>query len=103
LALTQVICGGFHRDDHCGGLPGVSMAQLILTRAAKTGSSDDDYDVLENGVVVGRIMKAADAPEGTPWRWTLLFEYHDDRAQTLGYEKTREAAMTAFRKSWRRE
>ena len=77
------------------------MAQLILTRAAKTGASDDDYDVLENGVRVGRIMKTADATEGTPWRWTLLFEYHQDRAQTLGYEATREAAMAAFRKSWR--
>jgi hypothetical protein len=28
--------------------------------------SDDDYDVLADGVVVGRIMKAAAAPEGTP-------------------------------------
>jgi hypothetical protein len=79
------------------------MPQLILTRAAKTGSSDDDYEVLEDGAVVGRIMKTADAPEGTPWRWTLLFEYHEDRAQALGYEKTREGAMAAFRKSCRRE
>ena len=29
------------------------------------------YDVLADGVVVGRIMKAAAAPEGTPWLWTL--------------------------------
>jgi hypothetical protein len=79
------------------------MAQLILTRAAKTGSSDDDYDVLENGVVVGRIIKTADAPEGTPWLWTLLFEYQEDRAQTHGYEATREAAMAAFVKNWRGE
>jgi hypothetical protein len=46
----------------------------------------------------GEFMKTTDAPEGTPWRWTLLFEYHDDRAQTLCYEKTREAAMAVFRK-----
>jgi hypothetical protein len=53
------------------------MAQLILTRAAKSGSSSDDYEVFENGVVVGRIMKTADAPEGTPWRWTLLLDVAD--------------------------
>jgi hypothetical protein len=29
--------------------------------------SDDDYDVPADGTVVGRIMKAAAAPEGTPW------------------------------------
>jgi hypothetical protein len=33
--------------------------------------SDDDYDVLAGGVVVGRIMRAAASPEGTPWLWTL--------------------------------
>jgi hypothetical protein len=35
--------------------------------------------------------------------WTLLlFGYHEDRT-THGYEPTREAAMAAFAKSWRRE
>jgi hypothetical protein len=43
------------------------MAQLILKRAAKTGSSEDDYDLLEKGVVVGRTMKIYAAPESTPW------------------------------------
>jgi hypothetical protein len=27
---------------------------------------EDDYDVLADGAVVGRIMRAAAAPEGTP-------------------------------------
>jgi len=49
------------------------------------------------------IMKAAAAPIGTPWMWTLAFGYHEDRIATHGYEPTREAAMTAFAKSWRRE
>ena len=35
--------------------------------------------------------------------WTLLFDFHEDRTQTHGYEPTREAAMAAFAKSWRRE
>jgi hypothetical protein len=58
---------------------------------------------LVDGVVVGRIMKAAAAPVGTPWMWTLSFGHHEDRIPTHGYEATREAAMTAFAKSWRWE
>src|SRR5262245_46617143 len=30
---------------------------------------DDHYDVLENGVVVGRIFKAQAAPQDRPWMW----------------------------------
>jgi hypothetical protein len=45
-------------------------ATLILTRASLSrlsGRRDDDYDVLENGVVVGRIfcLNAA-GPQGRP-------------------------------------
>jgi hypothetical protein len=59
--------------------------------------------VLADGVVVGRIMKAAASPEGSPWMWTLALGHHEDRTSTHGYEATREAAMAAFAKSWRRE
>jgi hypothetical protein len=31
------------------------------------------------------------------------FGYHEDRTPTHGYAATREAAMAAFAKSWRRE
>jgi hypothetical protein len=63
--------------------------------------SDDDFDVLCGGVVVGRIMKANAAPVDAPWLWTLAFGYHEDRTPTHGYAGTREAAMAAFAKSWR--
>src|SRR6266851_10522157 len=65
--------------------------------------NDDDYDVLAEGVVVGRIIKAAASPAGTPWLWTLAFGHHEDRTPTHGYAATREAAMAAFARSWRRE
>ena len=65
--------------------------------------SDDDYDVLADGVVVGRIMKAAAKPADASWLWTLAYGQHEDRTPTHGYEATREAAMAAFAKSWRRE
>jgi hypothetical protein len=42
------------------------MSTLILKRASASRSSgqwrDDDYDVVENGVVVGRIFKVPIAP-----------------------------------------
>ncbi len=65
--------------------------------------NDDAYGVLADGVMVGRIFNAAASPVGTPWMWTLAFGHHEDRIPTHGYEPTREAAMTAFAKSWRRD
>jgi len=80
------------------------MAVLLLNRASTSRSSgewnEDDFDVLADGVVVGRILKAHAAPAGSPWMWTMLFDY---RWPTHGYEATREHAMAAFAKSWRRE
>jgi len=79
---------------------------LVLKRASASRSSgewsDDDYDVLAGGVVVGRILKSVAAPVGMPWLWTLAYGHHEDRTPIYGYEPTREAAMTAFAKSWRR-
>jgi len=59
--------------------------------------------VLVDGAVVGRIMKAAAAPEGSPWLWTLAFGHHEDRTPRHGYAATREEAMARFAKSWLRE
>jgi hypothetical protein len=72
---------------------------LILKRAGLSRY----FDVLANGEVVGRIFKTSDAPVGSPWMWTLAFGHLEDRTPTHGYAATREAAMAAFAKSWRRE
>jgi hypothetical protein len=56
-----------------------------------------------DGVVVGRLFKVNAAPVGMPWMWTLAFEHCGDRTPTHGYAATREAAVVAFAKSWRRE
>jgi hypothetical protein len=58
---------------------------------------------LPTGGVVGRIFKAAAAPIGSPWLWTLAYGHHEDRTPTHGDAATRESAMRAFVKSWRRE
>jgi hypothetical protein len=80
---------------------------LVLKRASTSRSSgewsDDDYDVLAGGVVVGRILKSAAAPVGMPWLWMLAYGHHENRTPIYGYEPTREAAMAAFAKCWRRE
>ena len=59
---------------------------LVLKRASASRPSgewnDDDYDVLAEGVIVGRIMKAAASPVETPWLWTLAFGHHEDRTRT---------------------
>jgi hypothetical protein len=41
--------------------------------------------------------------KGSPWMWTLALGHHEDRTPTHGYAATREDAMAAFAKSWRRE
>jgi hypothetical protein len=80
------------------------VTPLILTRASVSRPSgqwrDDDYNVLENGVVVGRIFKVPVAPEGRPWMWASGHNGQISRA-AHGYEPTREAAMAAFARSWR--
>jgi hypothetical protein len=85
----------------------MEMAYLILKRASASRPSgqwsDDDYDVLAEGVVVGRIFKANAAPVGSSWMWTLIFPHHGGRSPTHGYEPTRKFAMAAFAKNWRRE
>jgi hypothetical protein len=59
---------------------------LALKRASTSRPSgewnDGDFDVVCDGVVVGRIMKGAAAPVGEPWLWTLAFGQHEDRWPT---------------------
>jgi hypothetical protein len=53
----------------------VDKDYLILNRASASRPSgqwnDDDFDVLANGIVVGRIFKANASPVGASWMWTL--------------------------------
>jgi hypothetical protein len=82
------------------------MTVLFLKRASASRPSgewnDNDFDVLADGAVVGRIFKVHAAPVGIPCMWTLAFGHHEDRTPTHGYAETREAAMAAFAKSGRR-
>ena len=72
---------------------------LILRRAPAFHPfgewNDDNYDVLCNGVVVGRIMQAAAVPVGMSWMWTLAFGYHEDA-------RRRTATRRRARPRWQR-
>jgi len=83
------------------------LGPLILKRANAPRLSgqwrDDDYDVPEDGVVVGRIFCLdAVGSQGRPWMWASGHN-GDIRRAAHGYKATREAAMAAFAKSWRRQ
>jgi hypothetical protein len=51
---------------------------LVLKRASASRPPGEwnEYDVLAEGVVIGSIRKAAAAPAGQPWLWTLAFGQH---------------------------
>jgi hypothetical protein len=74
---------------------------LILKRATRITPSGelkrDDYDVLCDDKVVGRIMKAAVTPVGRPWLWILGHGAHRDHPTTHGYAADREEAMKGAR------
>jgi hypothetical protein len=72
---------------------------LILKRAP-IGQNLEDNDVLDNGVVVGRIFLSPSAPQARPWMWAS--GHNGDYQRAHGHGATRETAMTAFAESWRR-
>jgi hypothetical protein len=49
------------------------------------------------------MFKANAAPVGSPWMWAFIFRHQERRSPTHSYAATREEAMAAFAKSWRRE
>jgi hypothetical protein len=77
-----------------------SDAELDATLASMSRTDFDAVTVSSGPFFYSRRERA---PVGTPWMWTLLFGQHEDRTPTHGHEATREAAMAAFAKSWRRE
>ena len=74
-----------------------------VDRRAKLAGTRTTSRCSKNGVVVGRIFCLdAVGPQGRPRMWASGHNGDIKRA-ARGYEATREAAMAAFAKSWRRE
>jgi hypothetical protein len=78
---------------------------LILKRAATSRPdgqwSDDDYDVIADGKVVGRIYDngSAGTPPDMRWPWSLMVTPATP-GRTNGTATTREQAMAKFRAAW---
>ena len=62
------------------------MAPLILKRAPIVWNQND-FDVLEDGVIVGRIFLSPGAPQDRPWMWASGHNGDIKRA-AYGYEPT---------------
>jgi hypothetical protein len=90
--------------SHLALIPELGCPGLLLCRDGHRGDCqwrDDDYDLLEDGVIVGRIFKVPVAPQDRPWMWASGHNGDIKRA-SHGYAEAR-VAMGAFTKSWRRE
>jgi hypothetical protein len=69
----------------------------VRRRAVHHGEwREDDYDVVADGIVVGRIVKAVAAPEGTPWQWTLAYGH---QVVSAGFPPSHKAPRPAGRKA----
>jgi hypothetical protein len=82
------------------------MTRLVLKRAKLSRSSgtwqDEDYDVLADGKVVGRIYEDASAstPPELRWFWSVTEIVPTNANRTNGQAATREEAMAKFRAAW---
>jgi len=77
------------------------MTDLLLQPALK--GRGNDYLVVADGEVIGRIALLTSSPAGTPWMWSIFFAFQAERHPTHGFEPTRDAAMHAFARCWHRE
>jgi len=75
------------------------MIELRLTRTQRyVGIGDkDDYLVVSDGRVIGRIFLHPQAREATPWYWTITDMSCEQSASNKGYAATRTQAMMDFR------
>jgi hypothetical protein len=87
-------------------ITGSMTAPLILKRAKFSRPSgqwpDDDYDVLADGEVIGRILEEGSrfGPPELRWRWSITVIVPATPGVTNGTAATREEAMAKFRAAW---
>jgi hypothetical protein len=85
------------------------MTSFILKRAKFSRTSgqwkDEDYDVLADGEVVGRIYEdgSASTPPELRWSWSITSIWPATPGVTNGTAATREEAMVKFRAAWEKQ
>jgi hypothetical protein len=81
------------------------MSSLALKRASASRSSgqwqDEDYDVVADGKVVGRIYEDASAstPPELRWFWSILEIIRMPGVVTHGHARTLDEAKAKFREN----
>jgi hypothetical protein len=87
--------------------PRGNVTALLLKRASASRPSgewnDDGFDVFADGAVVGRISQGARRAHWLAVDVDIGLRPSRGRTPTHGYAATRETAIAAFAKSWRRE
>jgi hypothetical protein len=77
---------------------------LILKRAsAPRLSGHEDFDVIADGEVVGRIYEPRDSRFGPPelgWGWSIITIVPGTPGVTNGYAATLDEAEAKFRAAW---
>jgi hypothetical protein len=80
------------------------MTLILKTMRSQYGSpfdtAENDYAVLLDGEVIGRIMLHPQVPEGQSWFWTITARDYPRSIHTRGYSATREQAMADFKTQW---
>jgi len=100
--LTGIWTKDFHQKYKTGRVGLKSACRVRLLLAHQASGNDDDY-----GSPTAKLWAASSRPMQRRYDrrgcGTLIFPHHEGRTPTHGYAASREAAMTAFAKSWRRE
>jgi hypothetical protein len=81
------------------------MTSLTLKRASSSRPDgqwkDEDYDVIADGKVVGRILQEnTSGPPELRWGWSITVIVAATKGVTNGTAATREQAMARFRAAW---
>ena len=78
--------------------------ETLLLKRDPNARYTESYNVLFEGLCVGRIYKAiSHAPREAPWFWGLEFhEWQGSDGPQYGQVATLEAAKQAFRAAWER-
>lgn len=79
--------------------PADHLVMRLTVIAGET--APDDYQVIWNGLSIGRIMRQHGMPPGRPnWSWSIIFAHRPQAAWHRGFGADLEEAKRRFRLAW---
>ena len=79
------------------------MTLVLKTTRSQYGSpfdTENDYVVLDDDRLIGRIFLSPQSPPDRNWMWTITARDFPRSIHTRGYSETREQAMADFKAQW---